>query len=139
MEFSEPSSGKYDEKFMKEFPYDNVSPKAKNEDLASLLYTAEYVARKARSQTDCNECKELFGNKGNTTNFYHTHFQYTHHLIMLGLIYPSNFLLMVLQAGIIYLIFVLLDILKITFSLLNIKSEHCLSLQNISLLPMNIL
>ena len=57
MEFSEPSSGKCDEEFVKEFPYDNVSTKAKNEDLASLMYTAGYVARKARSQTDCNECK----------------------------------------------------------------------------------
>ena len=36
MEFSEPSSGKCDEEFVKEFPYDNVSTKAKNEDLASL-------------------------------------------------------------------------------------------------------
>ena len=68
MEFSEPSSAKCDEEFVKEFPYDNVSTKAKNEDLASLLYTAWYVARKARSQTDCNECKELFGSKGNTTD-----------------------------------------------------------------------
>ena len=40
LEFSEPSSGKYDE----EFPYDNVSTKAKIEDLASLLYTVGYVA-----------------------------------------------------------------------------------------------
>ena len=27
MEFSEPSNGKYDEKFVKDFPYDYVSPK----------------------------------------------------------------------------------------------------------------
>ena len=39
---------------MKEFSYDNVSPKAENEDIASLLYTAAYVARNTRSQTDCN-------------------------------------------------------------------------------------
>ena len=39
MEFSEPSSGKCDEEFVKEFPYENVSTKAINEDLASLLYT----------------------------------------------------------------------------------------------------
>ena len=57
MAFSEASSGKYDEEFAKGFPYDNVPTKAKNEDLASLLYTAGYVARKAMSQTDCNECK----------------------------------------------------------------------------------
>ena len=50
MELSEPSSGNYDEDFVKEFPYDNVPIKAKNEDLASLFYTAGYVARKARSQ-----------------------------------------------------------------------------------------
>ena len=39
MEFSEPSSGKY-EKFVNEFLYDNVSTKAKSEDLVALLYTA---------------------------------------------------------------------------------------------------
>ena len=80
MEFSEPSSGKCDEEFVKEFAYDNVSTKAKNEDLASLLYTAGYVARKDRSQTDCNECKELFGNKGNTMDLDPIHFQYINHL-----------------------------------------------------------
>ena len=80
MEFSEASSGKYDEEFVKQFPYDNVSPKAKNEDLASLLYTAGYVARKAMSQTDCKECKELFGNKGDTMDLDPIHFQYINHL-----------------------------------------------------------
>ena len=40
---------------MKEFPYDNVSPNTKNEDLAALLYTAGYVARKTRSQTIYNK------------------------------------------------------------------------------------
>ena len=49
---------------MKEFPYDNVSPR--------------YVARKIRSQTYCNECKELFGNKGNTMDLDPIHFQYIH-------------------------------------------------------------
>ena len=99
MEFSEPSSGKCDEEFVKEFPYDNVSTKAKNEDLASLLYTAGYVARKASSQTDCNECKELFGNKGNTMDLDPIHFQYINHLDRGGLIYPSNLLFMVLQVA----------------------------------------
>ena len=31
---------------MKEFPYDNVLTKDKNDDIASLLYTAGYAARK---------------------------------------------------------------------------------------------
>ena len=96
----EPSSGKCDEEFVKEFPYDNVSTKAKNEDLASLLYTAGYVARKARSQNDCNECKELFGNKGNTMGLDPIHFQCIHHLDRGGgLIYPSKLLFMVLQVA----------------------------------------
>ena len=47
MEFSEPSNGKYDVQFVNDFPYYNVSPKAKTEDLASLLYTAGYVLQKA--------------------------------------------------------------------------------------------
>ena len=59
---------------MKEFPYDNVATKAKTEDLVSLLYTAGYVARKGRSQTNFNECKELFGNKDNTMDLDPTHF-----------------------------------------------------------------
>ena len=50
MEFSESSCGKCDEEFVKEFPYDNVLTKAKNDDLALLLYTAGYVARTTRSQ-----------------------------------------------------------------------------------------
>ena len=62
------------------FPYDNVSTKAKNEDLASLLYTTGYVTRKARTQTNCNQCKELFGNKGNTMDLDPIHFQYIYHL-----------------------------------------------------------
>ena len=45
------------EEFVTKFPYDNVSIKAVNEDLSSVLYTAGYIARKARSQTDGNECK----------------------------------------------------------------------------------
>ena len=90
---------------MKEFPYDNVSTKALNEDLVSLLYTAGYVTRKARSQTDCNECKELFGNKGNTMDLDPIHFQYINHLDRGGLIYPSNLLFMVLQVA--YNIFIL--------------------------------
>ena len=48
MEFSGPSSGKYYEECVKKLSYDNVSPKAKNDDLASLLYTAGYVARKGQ-------------------------------------------------------------------------------------------
>ena len=98
-EFSEPSNVKCDEEYMKEFPYDNVSSNAKNEDRASLLYTTGYVARNARSQTDCNECKELFGSKGNTMDFDPIHFQYIDHLDRGGLIYPSNLLFMVLQVA----------------------------------------
>ena len=57
-----------------------MSTKAKNQDLTSLLYTARYVTPKARSQTDYNECKELFGNKGNTMDLEPIHFQYINHL-----------------------------------------------------------
>ena len=57
MEFSEPSSGKYDEEFVKEFPYDNVSPKAKNEDLVSLLYTA---GNEMKVYNACEECDSSY-------------------------------------------------------------------------------
>ena len=93
MQFSEPSSGKGDEEFMKEFPYDNVSTKAKHEDLASLLYTALCVAQKARSQTYCNECKEQFGNKGNTMGLDPIHFQYINQLDREGLNLPIESLI----------------------------------------------
>ena len=75
-----------------EFPYDNVSTKAKTEDLVSLLYTAWYVARNARSQTDCNECKELFGNNCNTMDFDHIHFQYIHYQDR-GIDLPSEYII----------------------------------------------
>ena len=46
------------------------------------MYTSGYVAWNAGMQTDCNECKELFGNKGNTIDLDTIHFQYIHHLDM---------------------------------------------------------
>ena len=72
----------------------------KKYDLASLLYTTGYIARKARSQADCNECKEL-GTKDNIMDLNTPHYQYIHHLNRGGggMIYPSNLLFMILQVA----------------------------------------
>ena len=48
---------------------------------------------KARSQTDCNECKELFGNKGNTMDLDTIHFQYINHLDRGGIDLPIESLI----------------------------------------------
>ena len=63
MEFSDTSMRQGDAEFVKSFPFNNLSTKVKEENLAALLYSAGYVARKAISYNDCTECKDLFGNK----------------------------------------------------------------------------
>ena len=58
-----------DAEFIKSFPFNNLSTKVKEENLAALLYSVGYVAQKARSYNDCTECKDLFGNKESTIDF----------------------------------------------------------------------
>ena len=45
-----------DAEFVKSFLFNNLSTKVQEENLAALLYSAGYVARKARSYNDCTEC-----------------------------------------------------------------------------------
>ena len=51
------------DKVMLSFPFNELSTKVKEENLAALPNTAEYVARKPRSYNDCNAYNDLFGNK----------------------------------------------------------------------------
>ena len=83
------------------FPYAKITTKVSDDALSSLLYTSGYVARKALSHTDCNECKDLFGNKHNTMDLQvdPEHLIYTEILDRGGLIYPSNLLFKVLQVA----------------------------------------
>ena len=101
MEFSDISIGGGNVEFINSFPFNKVSSKVRTDDLAALLYTAGYVARKARSYNDCMECKELFGNKESTIDLDidPKHLQYIANLDRGGLIYPSNLLFMILQAS----------------------------------------
>ena len=55
-----------DAEIVNSFLFNDVSTKVKEDDLSALLYTAGYVARKARSYNDCTECKDLFADKENT-------------------------------------------------------------------------
>ena len=65
VEFSDTSMRQGDAELVS-FPFNNLFTKVKEENLAALLYSAGYVARKARSYNDCTECKDLFGNKEST-------------------------------------------------------------------------
>ena len=100
-EFSDPCKAKCDTKFVDSFPYNKVANKVSNDVLSSLLYTSGYVARKAMNNTACTECKNLFGNKHNTTDHQveQEHLKYTEHLDRGGLIYPSNSLFEVMQGA----------------------------------------
>ena len=100
-EFSDPCKEKCDNLFLTTFPYAKITTKVSDDALSSLLYTSGYVARKAMSHTDCNECKDLFGNKHNTMDLQvdPEHLIYTEILDRGGLIYPSNLLFKVLQVA----------------------------------------
>ena len=87
-----------DAEFVKSFPFNNLSPKVKEENLAALLYSAGHVARKARSYNDCTECKDLFGNKESTIDL-DIDPKYLEYLDRGGLIYPSNLLFKILQVS----------------------------------------
>ena len=63
MEFSEPSNGKYDEDFVKEFPCDNVTTKAKHEDQASLLYTQDMLQERSGVKLIVPNVKNYLGTK----------------------------------------------------------------------------
>ena len=91
-EFSDYCKAKCDSKLVDAFPYNIVANKVSNDVLYSLLYTSGYVARKALNNTACVECKDLFGNKHNTTDLQveQEHLKYTEHLDRGELMYPSN-------------------------------------------------
>ena len=93
-EFSDPCKEKCDSQFLATFPYAKITTKVSDDVLSSLLYTSGYVARKAMNHTDCNECKDLFGNKHNTMALQvdPEHLIYTEILNRGGVIYPSNLL-----------------------------------------------
>ena len=98
-EFSEPSQEKCDTEFVTCFPYINVLRKVSNDVLSSLLYTSGYVARKVLFKIQCDECKDLIGDKKRSMdlNIDPEHFKYTEILDRGGLVYPSDLLFMVLQ------------------------------------------
>ena len=93
--------GQGDAEFVKSFPFNNLATKVKEDNLAALLYTAGYVARKARSHSDCTECKDLFGNKDSTIDLDidPKYIVYIDYLDQGGLIYPSNLLFKILQVS----------------------------------------
>ena len=114
VEFSYTSMRHGDAEFIKSCPFNNLSTMVKEENLATLLYSAGYVARKARSYNDCTECKDLFGNKESTIDLDidPTYIEYIDYLDRGGLIYPSN-LLFKIKYHIIFLMCVLVRIWKI--------------------------
>ena len=101
IEFSDPCVDKCDRNFVDTFLFNDVSRKVKHEDLPSLLYTAGYVARKAVTKTECSDCKEILGNKGQSMDLDvdEEYLQYTKCLDRGGLIYPSNLLFMIIQVA----------------------------------------
>ena len=112
---------------------DSQSTKVSDDALSSLLYTSGYVAKKTMSHTDCNECKDLFGNKHNTMDLQvdPEHLVYTEILDRGGLIYPSNLLFKVLQVA--YNIFNLCVASDLEGSFLRVKNQrHTLIEQHLS-------
>ena len=123
-EFSDPCKEKCDSQFLVTFPYAKITTKVSDDALSSLLYTSGYVARKAMSHTDCNECKDLFGNKHNTMDLQvdPEHLVYTEILDRGGPIYPSNLLFKVLQVA--YNIFNLCVASDLEGSFLRVKDQR---------------
>ena len=117
-EFSEPSQEKCDTEFVTCFPYINVLRKVSNDVLSSLVYTSGYVARKVLFKIQCDECKDLIGDKKRSMDLKIDleHFKYTEILDRGGLVYPSDLLFMVLGNVITFLTFVLMKSLKLSFS-----------------------
>ena len=62
-EFSEPSQENCDTDYVTCFLYINVLRKVSNYVLSSLLYTSGYVTQKLMSKIQCDECKDLIGDK----------------------------------------------------------------------------
>ena len=123
-EFSDPCKEKCDSQFLATFPYAKITTKVSDDVLSSLLYTSGYVARKAMNHTDCNECKDLFGNKHNSMDLQvdPEHLIYTEILDRGGLIYPSNLLFKVLQVA--YNIFNLCVVSDLEGSFLKVKNQR---------------
>ena len=101
IKFSDTSMRQGDAEFVKSFPFNNLSTKVKEGNLAALLYSAGYVARKARSYNDCTECKDLIGNKESTIDLDidPKYLEYIDYLNRGRLIYPSNLLFKILQVS----------------------------------------
>ena len=93
--------------------------KVSNDVLSSLLYTSGYVARKVLFKIQCDECKDLIGDKKRSMdlNIDPEHFKYTEILDRGGLVYPSgNYYLWYFKFLITFLTFVLMKSLKLSFS-----------------------